>query len=169
MYILNTQPTYDKAEELIDLMNDVFNMPTSIAIPETLELLDEQLNTMQVFVSSLMILFAVFNCMLCYKYIYSTSKETLRIMRVCGATKTYCKGIYIAEISLHILLCFSVAYLLFNNIVLKIATNHYEGIEVAYNTSNYAFILLAYAVISLLISIFTVLPFASEQMTKHQQ
>lgn len=170
MFILNTQPSFTQAEEIVTLMNEVFGIPNKITIPETLELLDEQLNSMQILVSSIMILFAVFNCSLCYKYLYSTSRETLRVMRICGATKGYCNALYISEISLHILLCYSVAYLLFDGLMLKPATKAYSGVELAYSTSNYMFVLLAYIFISVIITLLCVLPSnVSTQIAKRQQ
>lgn len=170
LFILDTQPTYTQAEEIVVLMNEVFDTPTEISIPETLELLDEQLNSMQMLVSLIMILFAVFNCSLCYKYLYSTSRETMRVLRICGATKGYCNVLYISEIAIHILLCFGVAYLLFDGLILQSAINAYSGIELAYNKSNYMFILLSYIIISVVIAFVCVLPSAvSGQIAKRQQ
>ena len=170
LFILDTQPTYTQAEEIVALMNEVFHIPNEIRTPETLELLDEQLSSMQMFVSLIMILFAVFNCSLCYKYLYSTSRETMRVLRICGATKGYCNTVYILEIAMHILLCFGVAYLLFDGLILQPAINAYSGIELAYSKSNYMFILLSYIIISVVIAFVCVLPSAvSGQIAKRQQ
>lgn len=158
---LERKPTYTEAENIENLINKLYIMPSSLHMPEGLDLLDEQLNTTQIAVSVVMIFFAVFNCSFCYYYKYINNKNTLRVFRLCGATSSDCRRIYIMEVLLHSMAIILIALVLYERLFKALAIRYFSGIEGCYTFNNYCFVILAYLVISILILLICMSRFTS--------
>ena len=163
---LKNKPSYNDAQEIEKPMQKLYLMPSSIQMPEGLELLDEQLNSTQIAVSVIMILFAVFNCSFCYYYIYLTNKNTLRVFRLCGATTADCRMIYTAEVILHAALSICVSYILYDKVLKAIAEKYFRGIDVCYTAKNYLLVTGAYLIISIMIMAVCMSRFTSKPLAQ---
>lgn len=166
---LKEQPTYEYSQEMMSVIEEAFGKPLNIERPEALELLDEQLNSMQITVSAVLVIFVMFNCALFYKFIYSTKKNTLRIMRLCGATSGDCIKLYLSETLVHFTMSIAIAFLIFDKLIKRLAVKFYSGIAGAYTLKNYAFICLMIIVISLVIMALCIAPLSRRPIAQKSE
>ena len=166
---LKEQPTYEYSVELVKVIEESFGKPLNVEKPQGLELIEEQRNNMQIMVSCVLIVFVVFNCSLFYVYIYSTKKNTLRIMQICGATKSDCIFLYLSETVTHFIFSMFIAVLTFETVVKRFIVKFYPASIGAYTLKSYLLICIATVVISASIMVLCIAPFTKQSIAQQSE
>ena len=148
-----------RIEEINAKASEIFGRDIEIhTLPQNRDLLSEQYSTINIFISLLIILIAVLNTALIFKFMIDMRIKNFAIYRICGMSKAHCFSYCISENLIISGISYAVAVLIFANFILPVTIYNYSLFEFIYNESFFTITFAIYLLSSLVINLLYISP-----------
>ena len=152
-----SKPTSEKVDYINQKAKEIFNANVEYS-PKPIDLMEEQQNNTFYAYAFVIVMIAVMNLAMYFRYIVGLRKKQIRILTACGATKDKVKNIFLIENLIELIAGYLTAFLMFRLGLFRLLLNYYPGFEDYYSVKVYLMTFAIFAVGSALILMLLISP-----------
>lgn len=156
--------TKQKAQQIIEKMQEVFETNTNIDVISGTDLVDLQANNTGKYAVVFATVIILLNSFVCYRYILEYRRKWLGIVRMLGCSVNRAFGIYEGELMIILLFCSVVGTALFRGVIYPVMYNRSSMYEEIYSAPTYAFSIISYMVTAFIIITACIIPLVSKSV-----
>ena len=152
-----SKPTSEKVDYINQKAKEIFNANVEYS-PKPIDLMEEQQNNTFYAYAFVIVMIAVMNLAMYFRYIVGLRKKQIRILTVCGATPDKVKNIFLIENLIELIAGYLLAFLIFRFGLFRLLLNYYPDFEDYYSGKVYLMTFAIFAVGSMLILMLLISP-----------
>ena len=149
---LNDAVSQNRITDINNKIYELFGEPDDISSPEPVTLMQIQIDNMFIFTSAFILLIAVVNISVYFRYIFKKREKQTAIMKICGAGRNDVFKIYIVEMLGSYIISLAAALLIFSSLLPELKEK-YKGFSLFDERKYIIIFALSYFVMSALVSV----------------
>ena len=154
---IGSKPTSEKVDYINQKAKEIFNANVEYS-PKPTDLMEKQQNNTFYAYAFVIVMIAVMNLAMYFRYIVGLRKKQIRILTSCGATTDKVKNIFLIENLIELIAGYLTAFLVFRLGLFRLLLNYYPGFEDYYSGKVYLITFAIFAVGSALILMLLISP-----------
>ena len=151
--------TEDQINDIKEKLDNIFgSRSVETAIPEAYDPIEIQYSRMLFVVSIIVMIIIILALAKFYRFVLSSRKTTLAVLRLCGCTKTKAHILYMLEISFTISVTTALGYIIYKYIFHTPIAEMYPAFESFYITPVYLAVICTYIITAIIVMIIAIIP-----------
>ena len=154
---IGSKPTSEKVDYINQKAKEIFNANVEYS-PKPIDLMEEQQNNTFYAYAFVIVMIAVMNLAMYFRYIVGLRRKQIRILTVCGAAPDKVKNIFLIENLIELIAGYLIAFLVFRLGLFRLLLNYYPDFEDYYSGKVYLLTFAIFTVGSMLILMLLISP-----------
>ena len=156
-FFVNSPPTKEKVDQINQHIENIFGVKPFYT-PEPIDLMKKQENSTFYVYAILIVIIAVINLSMYFRYLTEKRRNQIQIFTVCGASVGSISFIFLVENLIELVIGYSVALAVFRLVMLRLIDSFYKYFSLYYSARIYIITFFIFAVGSLMILMLLISP-----------